>query len=141
MEAVIPSKDCNIESYNEALYPSKVLPPSYLDILVEKCLKYHEKVFGRCAKEEIKEIIDFLQSGMAPLTFGARASRIREFPIHGYVEPTVPHSLPNIRKLMIFMCQDWPGIRLVPEPATFGSFLYTDKWSPPCSIHSRTQGN
>ena len=58
MEAVIRSKDCNIESYNEAEYPSEILPPSYLDILVEKCLKYHEKVFGRYAKEEIKEIID-----------------------------------------------------------------------------------
>ena len=58
MEEVIRSKDSNTESYKEAFYSSKILPPSYLDILVEKCLKYHEKVFGRCAKEEIKEIID-----------------------------------------------------------------------------------
>ena len=58
MEEVIRSKDSNIESYKEAVYPSEILPPSYLDILVGKCLKYHEKVFGRCAKEEIKEIID-----------------------------------------------------------------------------------
>ena len=58
MEEVIRSKDCNIESYNEAVYPSEILPPAYLDILAEKCLKYHEKVFGRHAKEEIKEIID-----------------------------------------------------------------------------------
>ena len=58
MEEVIRSKDCNIESYNEAVYPSEILPPSYLDILVEKCVKYHEKVFGRYAKERIQEIID-----------------------------------------------------------------------------------
>lgn len=58
MVEVIRSKDSNIESYKEAVYPSEILPPSYLDILVEKCLIYHEKVFGRCAKEEMKEIID-----------------------------------------------------------------------------------
>ena len=58
MDAVSRLKDSNMESHHEAVYSSEILPPSYLDILVEKCLKYHEKVFGRCAKEEIKEIID-----------------------------------------------------------------------------------
>ena len=36
---------------------------------------------------------------------------------------------------------DWPGFRLAPEPTTFGSFLYTDMWSPPCSIHAQSQDN
>ena len=59
MDAVIRSKDCNIESHDhEAVHSSEILPPSYLDILVEKCLKYHQNVFGRYEKEEIKEIID-----------------------------------------------------------------------------------
>jgi len=42
---------------------------------------------------------------------------------------------------MISMCRGWPGFRLAPEPATFGSFLYTDMWSPPCSVLARTEGN
>ena len=29
---------------------------------------------------------------------------------------------------MISMCRGCPGFRLAPEPATFGSFLYTDMW-------------
>ena len=41
MEAVIRLKDCNIESHHEAVHSSEILPPSYLDILVEKCLIYH----------------------------------------------------------------------------------------------------
>ena len=27
------------------------------------------------------------------------------------------------------------------QPAIFTNFLYTDMWSPPCSIHSQTQEN
>ena len=57
MDAVIRLKDCNIESH-EDVHSSEILPPSYLDILVEKCLKYHQIVFGRYAKEAMKEIID-----------------------------------------------------------------------------------
>ena len=58
MDAVSRLKDSNMESHHEAVYSSEILPPSYLDILVEKCLKYHQNVFGKYAKEEIKEIID-----------------------------------------------------------------------------------
>ena len=90
---------------------------------------------------KFKETADIYVSGLAELPFGARASHIREFPIHGYVEPSVLHPFPNAGEPMISMCRDWPGFRLAPEPATFGSFLYMDMWSPPCSIHSQTQEN
>ena len=80
-------------------------------------------------------------SGLARLPSGARASHVREFPIHGYVEPSVLHPFPNSREPMISMCRDRPGFRLAPEPATFRSFLYTDMWSPPCSIHAQSQDN
>ena len=65
------------------------------------------------------------------------ASHIQEFPIHGYVEPSVLHPFPNSREPMISMRRDWPGFRLAPEPATFRSFLYTNMWRPPSSIHSQ----
>ena len=34
--------------------------------------------------------------------------------------------------------REFPGFRVAPEPATVGSFLYTDMWSPPCFINSQT---
>ena len=51
------------------------------------------------------------------------------------------HPFPKSRKPRISMCRDWPSFRLAPEPATFGSFLYTDMWTPPCSIHTPIQEN
>jgi len=82
-----------------------------------------------------KRTNDFYVSRLAQLPSGARASHIREFPIHGYVEPSVLHPCPNSGKLMISMCRDWPNSRLAPDPATFRSFLYVDPtiqfaWDP-----------
>ena len=36
------------------------------------------------------------------------ANHIREFPIHGYVGPTLLHPYPNCKKSLIFMSRPWP---------------------------------
>ena len=58
MEATERLKDKNMSKESEELKSlSEVLPPPYSDILIQKCLQYYEKVFGKSAKEELAEIL------------------------------------------------------------------------------------
>ena len=55
MEAIacLENSDCRVTS--DPLRLSNLQPPSYSDILLEKCLKYYEHVFGKTEKEKIAE--------------------------------------------------------------------------------------
>jgi len=65
----------------------------------------------------------------------AEALAARAIPLGAVIVSETEASKDGIGMVLI---RELPGFRVAPEPATFGSFLYTDMWSPPCSIHSQT---
>ena len=66
MDAIAVSKEFNSQAPDNPLQLSDILPPTYSDILVEKCLKYYRKVFGQKASEELTEILKCASQNTPP---------------------------------------------------------------------------
>ena len=62
MEAAVRLQNCNLQSNVNnkkcLLYLSEILPPSYSDTLIQKCLKYYGETFGQ---EEILTLEEILK--------------------------------------------------------------------------------
>ena len=62
MEAAVRLQNCNshsnVNKKNCLIYLSEILPPSYSDTLIQKCLKYYEETFGQ---EEICTLVEILK--------------------------------------------------------------------------------
>ena len=61
MEAAVRLQNCNLQSNLNnkkcLLYLSEILPPSYSDTLMQKCLKYYEETFGQEEIPTLEEIL------------------------------------------------------------------------------------
>jgi len=75
MEAAVRLQTCtshsNSKHKNCLLCLSKILPPSYLDTLIHKCLNYYERVFGQ---QEMWSLLEILK-----ITNQERKSKHRTF--------------------------------------------------------------
>ena len=72
--------------------------------------------------------------GHGPADVGARTSRTREVPIHGYAEPSLLPSLLDLKEIVAFQSAAIAPRTLAPAPAAFRGFLHTD-YVEPFSFH------
>ena len=70
MEAAVRLQTCtshsNSKHKNCVLCLSEILPPSYSDILINKCLNYYERVFGQQETWSLLEILKITNQVIKP---------------------------------------------------------------------------